>query len=238
MERAVAAVCLLLWAGTPCLAGRGEITASELMELLPSMAADAPEPPAVTEAELVELEEGDPETYIFIHGTGAHPPAPVNMGGDGRLSLTRPDLRAQVSAVYRKSDGSYDQGEIARIERLMRCSRTGKQTPVSVKLLEILDAVEDKFGGRGLTVLSGYRSPRFNKALPGAARWSLHMLGWAADIRVPGRGAAEVADFAGKLGGGGVGYYPDAAFVHLDSGRPRSWQVKRKPRAKPPARKK
>jgi uncharacterized protein YcbK (DUF882 family) len=53
------------------------------------------------------------------------------------------------------------------------------------------------------------------------------MLGWAADIRVPGRSSAEVAEFAGKIKGGGVGYYPDADFVHLDSGRARRWQYKR-----------
>lgn len=229
---------LLLCAAQPARAGKDkELTADEFLSSLPSLLDAAPEPPEVSEAEVVELEEGDPETYIFVRGARAHPPAPVNLGGDGALTLSRPALRERVTAVYRGKDGAYDAAGIEKINRLLRCSRTGQETPVSVKLIEILDAVEDKFGGGGLTVLSGYRSPKFNRQLPGAARWSLHMLGWAADIRVAGRSPAEVADFAARLGQGGVGYYPAAAFVHLDAGRSRSWEVKparRKPAPKPP----
>lgn len=227
---------LLLCAAPAARAGKnGELSPDEFMDRLPALLDTAPEPPPVSEAEVVELEEGDPETYIFVRGAKAHPPAPVNLGGNGSLTLYRPASGERVTAVYRGRDGAYAQAGLEKINRVLRCSRTGKQTPVSVLLVEILDAVEDKFGGRGLTVLSGYRSPRFNRQVPGAARWSLHMLGWAADIRVPGRTPAEVADFAARLGQGGVGYYPEASFVHLDSGRPRHWEVKPRPRGKPAA---
>ena len=109
----------------------------------------------------------------------------------------------------------------------MRCRLTGRETPVSVKLIEILDAIEDRFGKRGLTLLSGYRTPKLNSRISGAARRSLHMLGWAADIRVPGYSPARVAAYARKMHAGGVGYYPDVAFAHLDAGRPRHWVVRR-----------
>lgn len=219
----------------PLCAGQGkEISVSEFMENLPSLLDAAPEPPPVTEAQVIELEEGDPQTYIFIQDGKAHPPAPVNLGGDGLLTLQRNDTRESAAVRYRGKDGSYDKAELARLDRLMRCSATGKETQMSVRLVEILDAVEDRFGGRGLVLLSGYRSPRFNRKVQGAARWSLHMLGWAADIRVPGRTPLEVADFAARLGAGGVGHYPDAAFVHLDAGRTRSWEVKK---PEPPAKK-
>lgn len=226
---------LLLGAAVPAAVAK-ELTADEFMENVSSLLDTAPEPPEVTEAQVVELEEGDPETYIFVRGAKAHPPAPADLGGDGRLSLLRADSRETVSAVYRRKDGSYDAAELARVNRLLRCSRTGKETDISVKLLEILDAVEDGAGAKYLTVLSAYRTPRFNRTVPGAARWSLHMLGWAADIRVPGRSPAEVADFAARLGQGGVGHYADAGFVHLDAGRRRSWTV-RAPRPKVPAKK-
>ncbi len=216
----------LLAACGAALAVEGEMSVSEFLENIPSLLDKAPEPPEVTEAEVVELEEGDPETYIFIHGAKAHPPEPVNLGGDGRLTLARPDTRELLTAAYRRRDGSYDQAALARVNRLLRCSRTGKETEISVKLLEILDAVEDRFSAPHLTLLSGYRSPRYNKVVPGAARRSLHMLGWAADVRVPGRAPAEVADFARMLAAGGVGLYPSAAFVHLDSGRARHWEYK------------
>jgi len=232
---AFAAAFLLLFCAAPgAEAARDkEISADEFLERLPDMLDSVPEPPAVTEAEIVELEEGDPETYVFIHGNIAHPPPPANLGGDGRLDLSRPDTGERLAAVYRNRDGSYNQDGINKIQRLMRCRLTGKETPVSIKLLEILDAVDDRFGARGLTLLSGYRTPRLNKSLRGAARRSMHMLGWAADIRVPGHTPAEIKEFSGRLGAGGVGYYPDTAFVHLDAGRPRSWEVR-----KPPPRKK
>lgn len=237
MRRAAAFTALLLpsfLAGPPpCSAADKEISASEFIEQFSSLLDNAPEPPDVSEAEVIELEEGDVQTHIFVRDAKAHPPRPVNLGGDGRLTLNRPDTRERVAAAYRKADGTYDQAELDKIQRIMRCRQTGKEAAISIKLLEILDLIEDKFGKTGLTLLSGYRSPKFNKKLPGAARWSTHMLGWAADIRIPGRAAAEVADFAAKVNEGGVGYYPDAAFVHLDSSRPRHWEVRKKspPRA-------
>lgn len=227
LRPALLPLLLLPLAALPARAGQAkELTADEFLGSLPALLDTAPEPPEVSEADVVELEEGDPETYIFVRGARAHPPAPVNLGGNGSLSLYRPASGERVTAVYRGGDGAYAQAGITKLNRLLRCSRTGKETDMSVKLLEILDAVEDGAGAKYLTVLSGYRTPRYNKTLPGAARWSLHMLGWAADIRVPGRTPAEVAEFAGKLKAGGVGYYPAAAFVHLDSGRARSWKVK------------
>ncbi len=210
-----------------------EISASEFMDNFSSMLDLAPEPPMVTEAEVIELEEGDVQTYIFVRGAAAHPPPPVNLGGDGRLALNRPDTGERIVSAYRNGDGTYNQAELDKIQRLMRCRQTGKETAISIKLLEILDLVEDRFGKGGLTILSGYRSPKFNKKLPGAARWSTHMLGWAADIRVPGHSTAEVADFAAKMNEGGVGYYPDAAFVHLDSSRSRRWEVRKKSKPGP-----
>ena len=223
-----AAFLLLFCAGPAGYAAQNkEITASEFLENFSSMLDSVPPPPPVSEAEVEELEDKDSETYIFINGAKAHTPEPVNFGGDGRLSLTRSDTGEQVTARYRNRDGTYNQAELAKINRIMRCRLTGKETDMSIKLIEILDAVEDKFGKHGLVILSGYRTPVLNKQVPGAARWSMHMLGWAADIRIPGCSPAKVAAYAKKRHTGGVGYYPDAAFTHLDAGRPRYWVVRR-----------
>ena len=207
----------------PCAAGD---SFSDFMDDLPPLLEGLPEPPPVDESLFDELEDDDPETYVFISDAKAHPPKAVNLGGDGRLTLARPDRHETVTVVYRRKDGSYDQAAIKRIQRIMRSNGGDGETPPAELLLEILDRVEDRFGGRGLTLLSGYRTPKYNRKGPGAARYSLHMLGWAADIRAPGRTARQVAAFARGLGAGGVGYYPDAAFVHLDAGRPRYWTVR------------
>ena len=204
------------------------------MERLPDLLESAPQPPEVTEAQVVELEDGDLETSIFVSEARAHPPVPANLGGDGRLALTRRDNGEHIRVRYRRKDGTYNQAALGEINRVMRCSLTGKEIAMSVKLVEIMDAVEDRFGGNGLILLSGYRTPKLNIRVKGAARRSMHMLGWAADIKIPGYTPAAVAAYARKGNVGGVGFYPDAGFVHLDAGRPRSWTV-RSPRPAAPA---
>lgn len=186
---------------------------------------------AVTEDEVADLEEGDgTEADIFISSAMANAPEPVNLGGNGSLTLVRQDTGEKITARYRVKDGSYDAEELKRIDHIMRCSLTGVEVPTAIKLVELLDAVEDKFGRRGLTLLSGYRTLKLNRRLPGAAEHSLHMMGWAADIKVPGYSSTKVKNLGRRLGAGGVGYYPNKGFTHLDVGRSRYWVVKRAPR--------
>jgi uncharacterized protein YcbK (DUF882 family) len=45
----------------------------------------------------------------------------------------------------------------------------------------------------------------------------------AIDIRIPGVSSAEVRDAALSMGRGGVGYYAQSNFVHVDVGRVRRW---------------
>lgn len=186
---------------------------------------------AVTEDEVADLEEGDEtEADIFISSAMANAPEPVNLGGNGSLTLIRQDTGEKITARYRAKDGSYDAEELKRIDHIMRCSLTGVEVPTAIKLVELLDAVEDKFGRRGLTLLSGYRTLKLNRRLPGAAEHSLHMMGWAADIKIPGYSSTKVKNLGRRLGAGGVGYYPNKGFTHLDVGRSRYWVVKRAPR--------
>jgi uncharacterized protein YcbK (DUF882 family) len=57
----------------------------------------------------------------------------------------------------------------------------------------------------------------------GVAKRSLHMDGKAMDIRLVGVDTVRLRDAALALGIGGVGYYPDSDFVHIDTGPVRSW---------------
>ena len=76
-------------------------------------------------------------------------------------------------------------------------------------------------------MISGYRSPQTNAFLRsrsnGVAENSLHLVGQAIDIRVPGRRLSDLRSAALSLKAGGVGYYPQSDFVHVDVGRVRSW---------------
>lgn len=60
-------------------------------------------------------------------------------------------------------------------------------------------------------------------ASAGVARHSLHMQGMAIDIAIEGICTSKLRDTALALRGGGVGYYPDPGFVHVDVGRVRQW---------------
>jgi len=62
-----------------------------------------------------------------------------------------------------------------------------------------------------------------NKKSSGVAKKSLHMQGRAIDIRLPGRQLASLQQAAMSLHAGGVGYYSRSDFIHIDTGRVRSW---------------
>lgn len=237
-----AAVFALALALVPAAAAQGpgpvteesiELNTPALLEQLGSISDYyvVPDTAPLTEADVQELEEGeDADTYIFISSAMAQAPAPVNLGGNGKLTLTRNDNGEKLTVRYRLPGGAYDEEALAKLSHVMRCALTGREIPMSIKLIELLDAVEDKFGKKGLTLLSGYRTPRNNGHTPGAAKRSLHMLGWAADIRIPGCSSTKVKKYSQKLWVGGIGYYPYKGFTHLDVGKARYWAVSRPPR--------
>ena len=57
----------------------------------------------------------------------------------------------------------------------------------------------------------------------GVAKNSYHMQGKAVDLRLQGVPLKTVRKAALDLRMGGVGYYSKSGFVHIDSGRVRSW---------------
>jgi uncharacterized protein YcbK (DUF882 family) len=94
--------------------------------------------------------------------------------------------------------------------------------------LDIVKVLQERTKVDGpVEVLSGYRSPKtnamLNNASTGVAKNSFHMYGQAMDIRMPGHSTKRLRDTAKKLKAGGVGYYPRSNFVHVDTGKVRSW---------------
>ncbi|PIS46998.1 MAG: hypothetical protein COT17_05705 [Elusimicrobia bacterium CG08_land_8_20_14_0_20_51_18] len=184
------------------------------------------------ESEIAYLEEsGDYGDDIYISTEGIKEPEPVNLGGNGRLTIIRKDTGEKATVEYRDKDGAYLEGAGDKIKKLLRCSLDDEEIKIPLKLAELLDAIEDRFGKMGIVLLSGYRSRELNKKTPGAATESLHMLGWAADIRIYGYSSRKLRDFARKLKVGGVGYYPSMGFIHVDIGKVRYWE-KLKPKIK------
>ncbi len=82
-------------------------------------------------------------------------------------------------------------------------------------------------GSEPFQIISGYRSAATNAVLRersnGVAEHSLHMEGRAIDVRLAGVASASLARVALQQSSGGVGFYRVSDFVHVDTGRVRSW---------------
>ena len=64
-------------------------------------------------------------------------------------------------------------------------------------LVSILDILRNKVG-KPVKISSGYRTPQWNKKIEGA-KYSYHMRGMAADIRIEGMNGREIAKELNKI---------------------------------------
>ena len=93
------------------------------------------------------------------------------------------------------------------------------------KLADNLQVLRDAVG-KPIRVISGYRSPKYNRRI-GGARKSQHMTAKAADIKISGMSPSEVKDLIvslikeGKMDKGGIGLY--RTFTHYDI---RGWNAR------------
>jgi uncharacterized protein YcbK (DUF882 family) len=159
-------------------------------------------------------------------GTGSSRPAVL---ATAALSIYHIHTAEALDVTYRE-DGVLVPGALEEIDRVLRDFRTGESIAMQVELLDTLTLLRDGFGGRGrgrYEIISGYRSPRTNAALrrvtSGVAENSLHIRGRAIDVRLVGTPTERLRDAALALKRGGVGYYADSNFVHVDTGAVRSW---------------
>jgi Peptidase M15 len=70
-----------------------------------------------------------------------------------------------------------------------------------------LDKIRFQFGNNPIDINSWYRTPAINKATPGAADDSYHMIGLAADFRVRNRNSNKVYSVLDLTWPGGLGRY-------------------------------
>ncbi len=124
--------------------------------------------------------------------------------------------------------GQYIPEALTQINHILRDHRTGEISPIDTDLLDLLFDLKGQLSCREyFNVISGYRSPETNAKLRrntrGVAKQSYHMRGKAIDIRIPKFDTARLRRLCIKLKGGGVGYYPDSDFVHVDVGPVRTW---------------
>jgi uncharacterized protein YcbK (DUF882 family) len=148
--------------------------------------------------------------------------------GDGFLELHHAHFNEHIAVRYRDQSGRYDPIALQQIDHFLRSREHGDVGNVSLRLLELIDFVEDRARPERLVLISGYRSPEFNENLRGrggqTARASLHTEGMAVDVQPVGVDLRKLWVDLRDLRVGGVGYYAKEGFLHLDTGPARFWE--------------
>ena len=118
---------------------------------------------------------------------------------------------------------------LAAMRHLLRDYRVNEEHDIDFGLfMQLTDLARECGVPAKYEVISGYRSPVTNAKLRAAghvvAEKSQHMEGHAIDVRLKDCPLARLRELALAAKRGGVGFYPRSNFVHIDTGRVRSWE--------------
>jgi len=143
------------------------------------------------------------------------------------LNLYRPETGEKLNIEYLR-DGQWQSNSYSHLCWLLRDIHVNEYVAMDYNLIGILDWVQWYLKQYGYTqplqILSGYRSKATNENTEGAAKNSQHLYGKAIDLRIPGVSAEYLGKLFRWLSRGGVGVYPGRDFVHIDTGRVRTWR--------------
>lgn len=143
-----------------------------------------------------------------------------------KLKLIRPATGEYFDEVYWQ-DGKISVEGYSKLCWLLRDVKYDKAIWIDPRVLDILLAIQAWVSAYGydkaIKINSGYRTAKYNATLEGAAKNSQHLLGKAIDFVVPDLPSDYIGLLARHYKGGGVGFYPNGHFTHIDSGRLRTW---------------
>lgn len=156
-----------------------------------------------------------------VRAAPAPPPAPR------RLKLINAHTGERFNGPYRDAAGPI-QAAMEDLSSFLRDFHSGETIAYDVAVVDFLADVMAAVDAREATVLSAYRTRTTNEMLArttfGVADNSQHIYGKALDIYLPAR--LDVAmETAREMRRGGVGWYPNSHFIHLDSGPVRNWDL-------------
>jgi len=144
------------------------------------------------------------------------------------LLLYNTHTAERIDIVYRRGE-AYIPEALAKLDFFLRDHRTGDVRHFDPRMYDILSDLTASVGRAGgeIDIVCGYRTSSTNESLrahtTGVARNSLHIQAEAIDLRMPGIDTLKLRKAALALARGGVGYYPNSDFIHLDIGRVRQW---------------
>jgi uncharacterized protein YcbK (DUF882 family) len=152
---------------------------------------------------------------------------PYSQSAPRALAIDNVHTGERIRTVYFEN-GQYIPGALQEINYFFRDFRANEVKPIDPRLLDYLHTIHETLdSSKPFNLISGYRTPATNAMLAarseGVARHSMHIEGRAADINVPDRQLSILQRVALALQFGGVGYYPQSDFVHVDTGRIRHW---------------
>jgi uncharacterized protein YcbK (DUF882 family) len=132
-----------------------------------------------------------------------------------------------LNAVYFEN-GAYVPDALHAAMKVLRDWRSGEQHFMDPRLFDLMHRLRNRIEVHGpFQIVSGYRSARTNALMRlkshEVAEHSQHVLGKAVDIGLEGVDLARLHRAALSLRAGGVGYYPNNGFVHVDVGPVREW---------------
>ena len=136
----------------------------------------------------------------------------------GFVKLVRGEERFEGQVLTRRD--RLNVKTLPGITKLLRYP-TGAKHAINPRLVTLLGMVSNRFGGRTIEVVSGYRPYSSRQYTP----HSNHNVGRAIDFRVVGVPNEVVRDYCRTFRDVGVGYYPNSSFVHLDVRTERTYWV-------------
>ena len=151
-------------------------------------------------------------------------------GSDERtISFYHIHTQESLTVTY-KRDGHFIPEAMKQIDWLMRDWRKNIAIPIDPDTIDIIWEMHRELGSKEpVHVICGHRSEATNEMLRrtngGQAKHSEHITGKAVDITFPDIPVKQLRYSAMIRERGGVGYYPTSGipFVHVDTGRVRSW---------------
>ncbi|MFL5308508.1 MAG: YcbK family protein [Polyangia bacterium] len=166
----------------------------------------------VQAADSVALAPSTPVGGTGLLTAGALGPGRTHVlaGPIGRFTVESVNTGETMEVPVNLATGELDAETYRRLRHVMRCQRTGAETPIDPRLLDLLVRIAQRTHQK-IQLVSGFRAPMFS-----LATLSYHTRGMAADIRIPGMTPLMVRDLAESMGVGGIGYYPVSGFVHVD----------------------
>lgn len=155
--------------------------------------------------------------------------APMGPMDPGAVILRRNTSGERAMVRLVDAGGKLTEEGLKALGHMMRSGPDDSVLPPDPELALLLFKVAEHFGReREIRVISGFRSPAYNKLRSRQSKQvgekSAHMEGKAIDIRIEGVPTTTLRTYLKRQKAGGVGFYADSQFVHMDVMPHRYWE--------------